>query len=400
MPPPSGERDAVASAHLLASPGLRVALVFCAIFTATGMLLPFLAPWLQQERGLSGFEVGAIFSAAQLARILVSPPLGTWADGFNDRRTPILIFTVGAFFAYALFFNVQGFWAIFVGSFLATVMMQQIMPLTEAMALRRGQEGPIGYGVLRAIGSGAFILANAAGGAAVAACGLEIVPLWAMCAFVLAVTAAASLARDPRPTIATGMDYPTRLREGGKLLKRPRFVFVVVGAGLIQSAHAYYYVFSAPLWTAQGLSPTVIGLLWGFGVLAEVLLFLSLVRFERRYPPEWFMLLGAAAGLCRWGAMGFAPLGPWVWALQALHAFTFAATHVGAMRIIQREAPEAVSGLAQTLYSALGGGLLLGLSTLASGALYDSAGAHGYWAMAGLAGLGLICILHVARMPR
>jgi PPP family 3-phenylpropionic acid transporter len=98
--------------------------------------------------------------------------------------------------------------------------------------------------------------------------------------------------------------------------------------------------------------------------------------------------------------MATAPLGPALWALQALHAFTFAATHVGAMRIIQREAPEEVAGLAQTLYAALGGGLILGLATVSAGALYDAGGAAGYGAMAAMAVLGGILILPVAVAAR
>ncbi len=384
----------------LTSPALRVALVFCALFGATGMLMPFLAPWLQEARGLSGFEVGAIFAAAQLSRIAVAPPLATWADGLRDRRTPILFFAVAAVLAYSVFFSVRGFWPIFAAAFLATLMIQQIMPLTEAMALRRSQEGPISYGVLRGLGSGAFILANALGGAAVAAFGLTIVPQWALAALALAVVAAACLAKDPSPPHAGVMDFQTRLREGAKLLKRQRFLLVVVGAGLIQCSHAFYYIFSAPLWTGQGLSPGVIGLLWGFGVSAEVVLFLTLVRWERRFPPELFMLIGAGAAVLRWAMMGFAPLGPGLWLLQALHAFSFAATHVGTMRVIQREAPEAVAGLAQTLYAALGGGLLLGIATLASGALYDGVGAQGYWVMAATAALGAVFVAAVAHKPR
>jgi PPP family 3-phenylpropionic acid transporter len=134
--------------------------------------------------------------------------------------------------------------------------------------------------------------------------------------------------------------------------------------------------------------------------LAEVGLLFALTRLERRFPPEMFMLLGAAAATLRWSLMAFAPLGPALWTLQALHAFTFAATHVGAMRVIQREAPEEVAGLAQTLYAALGGGLILGLATLSAGGLYDSVGAAGYGAMAAMAAVGGALILPVALAAR
>jgi PPP family 3-phenylpropionic acid transporter len=377
-----------------------VGLVFCAMFGATGVLLPFLPAWLQQERGLSGLQVGAIIAVAQLARIVVSPPLGAWADGFADRRTPILVFTSGALLAYAVYFNVLGFAPIFLAAFVAATLHNQITPLTEAMALRRAQEGPLSYGVLRGMGSGAFILANIVGGAALTAFGPSVLPIWALSTLALAVVAALFLAPDPGPPNAPVMTFGARMREGAALMRRPRFALVVVGAGLIQSSHAFYYVFSAPIWASQGLSATVIGMLWGFGVLVEVVLFLTLVRWERRFPPELFMALGAGAAVLRWSAMGFAPLGASVWLLQALHALTFAATHVGTMRLIQREAPEAMAGLAQTFYASLAGGLLLGLMTFASGALFDWVGPAGYWAMAASAALGAACVAQLARIGR
>ena len=83
-----------------------------------------------------------------------------------------------------------------------------------------------------------------------------------------------------------------------------------------------------------------------------------------------------------------------VW-LQALHALTFAATHVGALKLVQREAPARVAGVAQTLYAALASGTLAGLAMLLAGALYDAGGAQGYLAMAALGGLGFVAMLFV-----
>jgi PPP family 3-phenylpropionic acid transporter len=71
-----------------------------------------------------------------------------------------------------------------------------------------------------------------------------------------------------------------------------------------------------------------------------------------------------------------------------LHALSFAAAHVGAMRLIYRETPQSAAAMAQTLYSATSGGLLIGLATLLSGWLYDASGARGYWAMAAIVAAG------------
>jgi PPP family 3-phenylpropionic acid transporter len=77
-----------------------------------------------------------------------------------------------------------------------------------------------------------------------------------------------------------------------------------------------------------------------------------------------------------------------LWVLQATHVLSFAAVHIGAMRLLFRDTPEHSAATAQTLYAGLSSGLLMGLATLISGALYDGVGARGYWAMAVLAAAG------------
>ena len=99
----------------------------------------------------------------------------------------------------------------------------------------------------------------------------------------------------------------------------------------------------------------------------------------------------------RWAAFAFLPPAWIVWPLQALHALTFAAVHVGALRLVQREAPPAIAGVAQTLYAALASGTLAGLAMLLAGALYDGVGAWGYLAMAVLAGAGVAMMLFASR---
>jgi PPP family 3-phenylpropionic acid transporter len=98
--------------------------------------------------------------------------------------------------------------------------------------------------------------------------------------------------------------------------------------------------------------------------------------------------MGAGAGAARWLVMGFAPVGLALWPLQAMHVFSFAAAHVGAMRLLYRDTPEHSAAMAQTLYAGMSAGLLMGGASLLSGYLYDLGGAKGYWAMAVLAGAG------------
>src|SRR5262249_53683758 len=156
-----------------------------------------------------------------------------------------------------------------------------------------------------------------------------------------------------------------RLTTALELVRRPRFLVLIIGCGLIQSAHGFYYGFSTIIWRGQGISADTIGWLWGFGTGVEVAFLWSLPFIERRFAPEALILIGAGGSALRWLIMGFAPTGLILWPVQGLHALSFASAHVGAMRLLFRETPQAHAGLAQTVYAALASGLLLGLSTLA-----------------------------------
>lgn len=371
---------------LLLSRAARVTLVMSAVFSAAGVLLVFLPRWLEVERGLSGAQIGAVLSLAQFARIVTGPAIALWVDGAPDRSAPLRLMALAAVAAYAAFFLVaSGFWAVLATGFVALSLTQGIVPLIEAAALRATAQGKISYGVARGVGSVAFILANVAGGALIARFGLDALVVWTLASLAL-LTAASWLWLLPDPS--GGSAGARRAGALGALLRNRRFLILILACGLIQSAHGFYYGFSTLVWRGQGVSPDVIGLLWGFGVAVEVAFLWSLTPIERVATPQALILAGAGGGVVRWVAMGFEPSGLALWPLQALHMLSFAAAHVGAMRLIYLEADERSPAMAQTLYAALSAGLLMGASSLLSGWLYDTAGARGYWAMAALAAAG------------
>lgn len=377
---------------------LRVTIAMACLFSTMGMVLTFLPRWLEAERGLSGAEIGAVLSLAQLARILTGAGIAFWADGAADRRMPIRLVALASLGAYAVFLLIaDGFWALLIAGFIALTLSQALTPLIEAAALRATAQGNMSYGVARGIGSVSFIFATVAGGALIARFGLGAVVVWILAAFAaLCVSAWFGLKPDPARDAAR---LSNRARAGAamRLLTSARFVVLIVSCGLIQCAHAFYYGFSTLVWRGQGIGAEIIGLLWGFGVAVEVALLWRLASIERRFSPEALILIGAAGAALRWSVMGFAPIGWVLWPLQALHALSFAATHVGAMRLLTREAPEAAAATAQTFYAALSSGLLMGAAMFLSGMLYDEIGARGYWAMTLIAAAGGFLALLLTR---
>lgn len=405
-PPERIEHDRVSAetASIFTSRAARVTLVMSCLYATTGVTLAYLPQWLDEARGLSGAEIGAVLSLAQLVRIVTGPAIAFWADGVADRRTPFQFVAIAALIAYAAFFFLaQGFWALLAIGFVALSLVQALAPLIEAATLRATVDGRINYGVARGIGSVAFIVANIAGGFIVARFGAGAIVVWVIAS--LAMTMISSwTAMLPDPATHQVAPSAARLQSVIELLRSRRFLILIFACGLIQAGHAFYYGFSVIVWRGQGISGDVIGFLWAFGVAVEVAFLWSLVAIERRVSAETLILLGAGGGVVRWLIMGFAPTGYILWFLQALHALSFAAAHVGAMRLLYRETPEANAAMGQTLYSTLSGGVLIGASTLLSGVLYDAVGARGYWAMAAIVllggGLALQLLNPAPRVPK
>jgi PPP family 3-phenylpropionic acid transporter len=385
---------------LLSSPSVRVTLVMIALFGLNGVAMPFIPKFLEDLRGLNGFQVAAVMSSFQVLRIVVGLPMAAWADGFSDRRTPMRLMALGCVLAFVALLFVRGFPALLAAGFLALALYTSISPLIEAAALRAARDGGLAFGLSRGLGSFSYVFANIAGGALVSRFTALAAP--ALCLFgaigVLAATAA--LKPSPAPKDAPARGFRQRLIAALALCRRPRFALALTATGLIQASHGFYYGLSTLAWTRQGIDPGTIGWLWGVAVLFEVCLLASLRYLERLGAPEAFVLIGGAGAVLRWTSLAFAPPLALLWPLQMLHAATFTCTHIGALRIVERETPPELAGSGMTLYAMLAAGTPLGLATLASGALFDRYGASGYLAMSGVAGLGLVAALAMLSMRR
>ncbi|MEM8919863.1 MAG: MFS transporter, partial [Pseudomonadota bacterium] len=108
------------------------------------------------------------------------------------------------------------------------------------------------------------------------------------------------------------------------------------------------------------------------------------VRLPAWATPERLILAGAAGGLIRWSWMGLQPDFMTAFALQLLHGLSFAATFLGTVRLVERDAPPEERAAAFAFQAALATGAFTGVIGLVAGPLYDAAGVRGYWAMAGL----------------
>ncbi|MGE5565909.1 MAG: MFS transporter [Parcubacteria group bacterium] len=377
---------------------LRLGLFYAAVFIGSGASAPYMPVWFKAH-GLTGAQIGLLLSAPMLARAVTAPSLAIWADGFELRRSPMVLMLFLTTLAYAAIAFTHGFGPWVACWFVATTLLATVTPLTDVLVLRRAARERFNYGWPRGIGSAAYIVGNVGGGFLLARAGVNSVLVWTVVAALLA-TGAASFLVPSEPVHESGERTlgRERWRGLGGLLRDREFMLAAFTVGAIQATHAFYYGFSALVWRKQGLSEGMVGLLWGFGVAVEICFLWFMEPWRRRVGAERLLLLGGLGAVIRWSAFAFSPPLWLLFPLQALHTLTFTATFLAGLQLIQRLAPAHSASAAQTISSALSGGLLIGLATLASGALFDAVGAYGYLAMAALAAFGLIGAAHFVRM--
>jgi len=361
------------------SPPFRFALLFAAQFAAVGVMLPFL-PAVLKGHGLAPSEVAMVLAAGSAVRLLAAPVIGRGADGLGDPRQVLVLAAALAGCTAAGFALAPGFGALLLVSLAHNLCIAPVVPLSDALCLGASRRLHFDYGRVRSAGSASFILAAGLAGQVAALAGVtSIVWLFAAC---LLLTALAGSALPPEPVAGRG-------RSGFRApFRDPAFPWLLPLSALIQGSHALYYAFATIHWQAAGLSPAVIGLLWAEGVVAEVALFLWGRRLADRLGAAGLAGLAALCGVLRWGVTAETTWLPALAAVQVLHAGTFGAQHLAAMRVLGGLPPNQAA-TAQTLHASLGTGLASGLLTLGCGPLYAHLGGAGFWAMAGLCALAL-----------
>jgi len=268
--------------------------------------------------------------------------------------------------------------------------MTSLAPLIDAMTLYLARGEGFTQAIPRAVGSSAFIVTNVTLGFVLLVLPADAILVWLVVAALL--TAAIGrwlLGPRERPAVSHAVAGEGGLARLKVLLKDGGFLWLLAATGALQAAHSFYYAFSTIIWKERGLSSSTCGYLWATGVLAEVA-FMSLGEGFRRYIGPWRMLvLAGILAVVRWGLMAFSPPLWTLYPLQCLHAFSFAATYLAGLELVHRLTPKGYEGLGQTVNAAYTNGVLMGIGTLVSGAIYTAFAARGYAVMACVAGLGL-----------
>ena len=111
---------------------------------------------------------------------------------------------------------------------------------------------------------------------------------------------------------------------------------------------------------------------------------------RRRLGPRNLLVIGGLAAVGRWTALAFSPPLWLLFPLQGLHALSYATTFLASLQLVERLSTPRNASAAQTINSALSGGVLSGVATMASGWLFDRVGAQGYLLMSAMCVAGVL----------
>jgi MFS transporter, PPP family, 3-phenylpropionic acid transporter len=364
----------------------RLAGFYGVYFILIGFVSAFWPLWLK-DRGISETEIGIILASGVFAKVFVSPTIAHLADRRGERKGLMIVLAFCAATVFSVFQFAEGFWSILVVTVLFFMAWSSILPLGESLTMLNAKAKGLDYGRLRLWGSIGFIVATAGGGIILTNRSVDTVH-WLILGSAVAVFAICWLLPNTKVEQSDQGKAPLLT-----MLTNGRFVLFIAACALIQSTHAIYYGFGTIHWKNIGYNETVIGALWAEGVVAEIILFIYGTHLIARLGATRLILLGGLAAVVRWTVTGLSDDLSVLIVVQLLHAFTFGATHLGAIHYISETVAPNRSATAQSLYAVAVSGVAMAMGMAASGKLYTLFSGGAYLVMAGVGVAGVILAL-------
>jgi len=370
---------------------VRLSCFYAAVFAVIGVQLPFWPLYLK-AKGLDPSDIGLLMAAAFFVKILTNPLVGHVVDRKGERRRPMLFMAAAAVLLTMLFQPAEGFLQLLAVTLLTAASFTALMPLGDSLTMYSAVAHKLDYGRIRLWGSLAFIATATLGGSLLVDAPRAAI-LWACVIGQAATWLAVRGLPDVRPQQAKDQSHAS-IRP---LLTDKGFLLFLAATSMTQVSHMIYYGFATLHWQEAGIPGWVIGSLWAEGVIAEVVLFAFGNKVVARFGPVRLIAFGAAAGVVRWTVLSMTTDPLLLASVQFLHAFTFGATHLGAMHFINRNTPPGLSGRAQGIYASVANGIVPGTAMLVAGRLYQTYGGLSFLGMTIVAGVGLLLALRLKK---
>jgi len=383
------------SARTEADPRPRIAFLYAAKFAHLGIVMPFLAPWML-GRGLRPAAIGVLLALPPLFKIVAPWCWGRWADRGGRRRELLAVAALGAGAALAGMVTAQGLALLALLMTLYSFARSPVLPYIEATSLEQAERRGFDYGSIRLWGSLAFVVTSSGIGALQGWISLETGLLVAAAMLALCGLLAPTL---PAPLKTTDGGKAERGAPGATAAEdRKGLVRFLAACALMQASHGAYYTFYSIRLQDLGYGPAAIGLLWALATIAEILLLLRMDRIVARLGTQAVLVASLVVAAARWALIGSFSSAGWLIVGQTLHAVTYAAFHVAAIRVVYRRFGPLHRAKGQAMYSGMTFGLGLFAGSLVAGWLVEPLGLPVVFLAS--AGVALTALLVLGRTAR
>ena len=394
---------------------LRPAVVYSILFGAQGAYYPYISIFLASS-GLDLGTVGALIGLYAAVSLVAAPSWGGVADALGDVRGPVLIASVASAAAIALLAVGQTPLALAVAMALSAATFAGVIPMIDSQAVRivgRRER----FGLVRAPGSGAFVVVAFATGALIAAAGprgmfLAYAPLT-----LLIGPAAWLLLRVPRDPSAP---HETRRARGGvgavagralaglspatilSVLRSGSYRGLFVASVLIWTSHAAFQDFLSIRVTDLGGDATAVAATWSLGPIVEIVLMSAFPWLARRYGTERLIVLGSVGFAARAGISALATDPLTIVLAAGVGGMGFAFVYVGVVTWVSGAVERRMQATAQGIFTGTSNGLGAIAGSILGGAIGAAVGLPILFGLAavGFAAGGVVAWLAIGRGRR
>lgn len=363
---------------------------FCAL---VGVMMPYLSLHLK-DIGLSGTEIGQIFSLVTLSTIFVPHFWGWLAVKLGLPRVTLQLAAIGTFIAIIPFNFISSFGAFWWSMLSFALFYSALMPLTDSLTLRSIRNLNVPYTRLRVGGSLGYIIGVTITGFIIEAYGsVVIVPFMTACALVALITTF-YIYEQP-------IDKVKNASKGAffSLIKEKEIIFFLILAFLAFLSHAPFNVFFAVHLLSFGYSGDQVGLLIALGVVIEIFIFFFIGNRLGQFNIFYLIVFCFFCGAVRWFFVAwYADYLIVLILTQLMHCITFAMFHLVSIQQITRLFPERYASQGQAMYSGIGIGLGGGVGMVLAGLSWDAFG--GTWTFMAASCVSVLALVVLALSQR
>mgnify|MGYP001827103016 FL=1 len=357
-------------------PYWRLSSFYFFYFAALGALVPYWGLYLQ-SRGFDAVAIGSLMALLMATKIVAPNVWGWLGDHLGHRMLIVRVASLVTVLAFVNMFWAEGYWGIALVMLGYSFFWNASLPQLEVVTFTYLGDKVKRYSLLRLWGSVGFIVTVILLGILLDYLGTEVI-LWAVLGMYLGIFLASLSIPDPAP-----QPHPSTQESIFQVLKQPSILAFFVAVFLMQAGHGPYYAFYSIYLENHGYTKGSIGLLWGLGVLAEVLLFLFMHRLLKRWNADRILVISMLLAALRWLLIGYFPEFPWVLLLaQLLHAASFGSFHAAAIHLVHHYFKGRHKGRGQALYASLSFGAGGAVGSLSSGFMWQHWGAALTYTMA------------------